>query len=566
MADDETGKIMKVTIKTAKEKKAVEVAGDLVVKEFKELVSKKFDAPVEQLCLIFAGKILKDEDTLVSHGIKDGFSVHLVIKSAQRVDQGNTSSQDSKASTNSSSNNTTDTSSSPFGLGNFGGLPGLGSLGMGSPNFMEFQQNMQREMLSNPDLIRQMMDNPFVSQIVSNPETLRQVFMSNPQMQQLMERNPEITHMLNNPDLLRQTMELARNPAMLTELMRSQDRALSNLESIPGGYNALRRMYTDIQEPMLNAAQEQLGSNPFTALLNNSSNTSADAQRGTQNTNPLPNPWSSGGSTGGTRSGSSTTTPTSGNDTKTENPSSTGNSMFSTPGMQSLMQQITQNPQLMQNMLNAPHTREMFSALSSNPDIAQQLIGNNPMFAGNPQLQERMQTMLPTMLQQMQNPETQQMLSNPEALQGILQIQQGLQQLQNSAPGMFSSASGIPGLNNMPPAPAGFTPNTTSTTGSTTSNTTSTPSSTSTTTPAGNQENFSQFVTNMVSAMSLAANNPAPPEERYSSQLDQLATMGFLNRERNLQDGRKMYMSDGHADRKQYTPEHPIVLAPSYRT
>lgn len=36
--------------------------------------------------------------------------------------------------------------------------------------------------------------------------------------------------MLNNPDLLRQTMELARNPAMLTELMRSQDRALSNLE------------------------------------------------------------------------------------------------------------------------------------------------------------------------------------------------------------------------------------------------------------------------------------------------------------------------------------------------
>lgn len=40
--------------------------------------------------------------------------------------------------------------------------------------------------------------------------------------------------MLNNPDLLRQTMELARNPAMLQELMRSHDRAMSNLESIPG--------------------------------------------------------------------------------------------------------------------------------------------------------------------------------------------------------------------------------------------------------------------------------------------------------------------------------------------
>lgn len=40
--------------------------------------------------------------------------------------------------------------------------------------------------------------------------------------------------------------------------MRNQDRALSNLESIPGGYNALRRMYTDIQEPILNAAEEQV--------------------------------------------------------------------------------------------------------------------------------------------------------------------------------------------------------------------------------------------------------------------------------------------------------------------
>lgn len=53
-------------------------------------------------------------------------------------------------------------------------------------------------------------------------------------------------------------MELARNPAMMQEMMRNQDRALSNLESIPGGYNALRRMYTDIQEPMFSAAREQV--------------------------------------------------------------------------------------------------------------------------------------------------------------------------------------------------------------------------------------------------------------------------------------------------------------------
>ena len=40
---------------------------------------------MEQLCLIFAGKILKDEETLASHGIKDGLTVHLVIKSVNKV-------------------------------------------------------------------------------------------------------------------------------------------------------------------------------------------------------------------------------------------------------------------------------------------------------------------------------------------------------------------------------------------------------------------------------------------------------------------------------------------------
>lgn len=139
--------------------------------------------------------------------------------------------------------------------------------------------------------MRQMMDNPLVQSLMSNPDYMRTVLTSNPQMQQLMERNPEISHMLNNPELLRQTMEMVRNPAMLQELMRTQDRALSNLESIPGGYNALRRMYTELQEPMMNAAQEQFGSNPFAALINNQADN--QAQQGTENRDPLPNPWAS---------------------------------------------------------------------------------------------------------------------------------------------------------------------------------------------------------------------------------------------------------------------------------
>lgn len=42
----------------------------------------------------------------------------------------------------------------------------------------------------------------------------------------------------------------------------------------------------------------------------------------------------------------------------------------------------------------------------------------------------------------------------------------------------------------------------------------------------------------MVAGMGAAENNPGnsiPPEQRYHSQLEQLAAMGFLNREANLQ-------------------------------
>lgn len=90
----------------------------------------------------------------------------------------------------------------------FGDLAGLSGLGMGSANFMELQQQMQRQLMSNPEMLSQIMENPLVQNMMSNPDLMRQMIMANPQMQQLMERNPEISHMLNNPELMRQVGEI----------------------------------------------------------------------------------------------------------------------------------------------------------------------------------------------------------------------------------------------------------------------------------------------------------------------------------------------------------------------
>lgn len=122
----------------------------------------------------------------------------------------------------------------PLGGSDF--FSGLGSMGLGNSNFAELQSQMQQQVMSNPNLMRQMLDNPMVQSLMSNPDVIRELMMSNPQMQSLIERNPEIQHMLNNPSLLRETMEIARNPAALQELMRNHDRALSNLEVCQKNY------------------------------------------------------------------------------------------------------------------------------------------------------------------------------------------------------------------------------------------------------------------------------------------------------------------------------------------
>lgn len=47
--------------------------------------------------------------------------------------------------------------------------------------------------------------------------------------------------------------------------------------------------------------------------------------------------------------------------------------IFNSPGMQSLLQQISENPQLMQNMLSAPYMRSMMQSLAQNPELASQV-------------------------------------------------------------------------------------------------------------------------------------------------------------------------------------------------
>jgi ubiquilin len=129
-------------------------------------------------------------------------------------------------------------------------------------------------------------------------------------------------------------------------------------------------------------------------------------------------------------------------------------------------------------------------------------------------MQDQMRQMMPQFINQLQNPDVQQMMTNPQALNAILQIQQGMEQLRQVAPGLV-------GTMGIPPAPPGVDP-------------TATPNPPPTNAPP-NQQLFSDFMTRMLGGMA-AGNDPnVPAEERYQNQLEQLTSMGFLNREANLQ-------------------------------
>ncbi|XP_064804426.1 ubiquilin-4-like [Oncorhynchus masou masou] len=546
------GTMIVVTVKTPKDKEEIAISEDSSVAQFKEEISKRFNAKQDQLVLIFAGKILKDGDTLNQHGIKDGLTVHLVIKTAPKTTVAGTSQSSASSSGTPQANSSINPSAVPDAsttpgtgptpastqppnlLSGFGDLSSLSGMGMGSANFMEMQQQMQRQLMSNPEMLSQIMDNPLVQNMMSNPDLMRQMIVTNPQMQQLMERNPEISHMLNNPELMRQTMELARNPAMMQEMMRNQDRALSNLESIPGGYNALRRMYTDIQEPMFSAAREQFGNNPFSALGGNLDSGVQPSR--TENREPLPNPWGPPGTSPsesrGTGASTTTTSSAGGTAPSASNPlginaSELGNGVFGSPGMQSLMQQISENPQLMQNMLSAPYMRSMMQSLAQNPELASQAMLNNPLFAGNTQLQEQLRHQMPVFLQQMQNPESLSVMTNPRAMQALMQIQQGLQTLQTEAPGLMPSLApgespvippttgGSVAPENLPPPTQGSNP-------------------TAATNPSQQQQQLMQQMLQMFAGGG-GGSLTLTPEVRFQQQLDQLSAMGFINREANLQ-------------------------------
>jgi ubiquilin len=209
------------------------------------------------------------------------------------------------------------------------------------------------------------MNSPAVQQMMSNPETIRAMMRMNPQLNQLIEQRPEIGRLLDDPEILQQSMRMMANPSLMREMTRNQDRAIGQLNAIPGGMNALARAHEEIADPLFEAFQG--GGNNASGEIN----TYAQDNEGAPNTEALPNPWGPPPS----QSPAPTATPTPalgampmGTAAPTANPQQPnplaammmqppapmGAQPGAAPGanpMQGMMQQMMNNPQMMQQSM-----------------------------------------------------------------------------------------------------------------------------------------------------------------------------------------------------------------------
>ncbi|PNY06694.1 ubiquilin [Trifolium pratense] len=431
---------------------SVQISLDSTVSSFKDVVAQNCDIPADQQRLIYKGRILKDDQTLQSYGLEADHTVHLV----RGFTPANTT-----AGTNTGGANTT-TNARGAGANEGGGLggpglgaslfPGLGGInGMGGGGglnslFGAGPPDLEQPFMSNPNLVREIMNSPAMQNLLNNPEIVRNLLMSNPQMQELMDRNPELAHILNDPSTLRQTLEATRNPEIMREMMRNTDRAMSNIESSPEGFNMLRRMYENVQEPFLNATTMagNTGNESARGLgtqggqtrnqSTNPSTTSAEATSPVPNTNPLPNPWSSA-PTGGAQPNVRRST-TTGADARQQTPTGLGGlGMPDLEGMLGGMPDAGSLSQLMQN----PAISQMMQSILSNPQTMNQILGTNTDQRGMPDLN--------SMREVMQNPEFLRMFSSPETMQQLLSMQQALmtqlgQQQSTQEPGQTGGGNG----------------------------------------------------------------------------------------------------------------------------
>jgi ubiquilin len=271
-------------------------------------------------------------------------------------------------------------------------------------------------------------------------------------------------------------MQMARNPSLMNEMMRNTDRQMANIEMMPGGFDALRRMHENIQAPLMDATAGGLAGmgeparpsgdaagadNPFASLFQPESNTPSNA--------PMPNPWApnrvAAANAGGTGAARAPEVAHGGAPMDDRNafsrlfhnqPAGVGG-QGAAPGMggmggypgalpDGVAGMPNMDPDQMMQMLENPMMQNMMESVLSDPTMVETMI------ASNPQLQEMMRAN-PEMGTMLRDPATLRTFLNPGVMRAMMQMRSAIGHAQT--PGGNPQANPYAGIGATPAGPGG---------------------------------------------------------------------------------------------------------------
>uniref|UniRef100_A0A803XLA1 Ubiquitin-like domain-containing protein n=1 Tax=Meleagris gallopavo TaxID=9103 RepID=A0A803XLA1_MELGA len=405
--------VINVVVKTPKQKEHFEVAQSSTIQQFKEGIAARFQTPPDLLVLIFAGKILKDHDTLSQHRVHNGANIHLVIRSPTRpqddlADQGAAAALVQPPSHSGPS----------LFLESAADLQSLILIPQNLPGLLTSSQEIVAQ--TTEDLLLRMINSELDMNAINNNMFLLGFLLG-----------VTGTNILGlDSDTVQDILEACSSPAVMQEMIRNHDLAMNNLESIPGGYSILEQLYREIEEPILDAVQAQMEDSVFAGLDSNPAPGGARLPACTENRRPLPNPWDPQPNRGSSRafdwdehlacSGDGLVEVSLGPAVDVVEPSH--------GGVQSMVQQLAENSELM---------HDLESAITNPGSPVQMLLnGDHTLSDGNSPPQNQSTEQLPL---EMENAEISSLLRNPRALQALLQVQLGLNTLRAEVPDLILS-------------------------------------------------------------------------------------------------------------------------------
>lgn len=233
------------------------VESSLTVSALKKQLAEQYSVPVENIRLIHAGRILKNEDTLDSSKIVEGSTVHLV-----KVSNTKTTATTSTGTTATAAQVQAAASSPVMASSLFRGAP-MGYPSQAAPTGGPFNipanDPTMNAMLQNPQLVQQTMQ-----QIAANPEMFRTLLAADPRFRQL---SPEMQNAMLQPEYLQAMAQATSDPQFISRLTAAQRGAGGGGEgSLPGfgGMGAANEPPpTQAEVDQLNAILSQMSSSGF---------------------------------------------------------------------------------------------------------------------------------------------------------------------------------------------------------------------------------------------------------------------------------------------------------------